>query len=490
MKKVKIFGKEVFSWGEDSDKNFRADTFKAPPPPPVTNQQTVILPPHRSSIPTAVENYGVSEEKGSDVLLPDFDLNVIPVIRKLMYSNPNISQALNNIVELGNTGHVVKFDASVTPETANKMKAHLDIKKNEWSESCAGMDGLINKMISQVMVSGALSNEWVPNIRLTGLRAVVLVNPENIRWGYNRAIQVYEPYQYVKSFLVTNSVNNLIKLNPNTFKYYGLNGDTDLPYGIPPYLAALDATKTQKLMMDNIKFIVEQVGVLGFLQVSMAKPEQLPNEKHENYVTRLNTFLDDARKRIQEGYRDGITVGYKDDTEFDFKSASRNFTGVSELFQLNELLMSSGLKMDASMLGRNYGTSETQISVIFTKLLSQLKNIQNLVKRNLEYGYGLELRLAGYTFNNLTVEFNPSTALDELKDQQAEEIKIRNNNALYLDGIISQQKYAHNMGYEKADQEKPRFIRGSVQTEAEAKAKREDGKNKSDKKVRAKNKPT
>jgi hypothetical protein len=243
-------------------------------------------------------------------------------------------------------------------------------------------------------------------------------------------------------------------------------------------------------MMDNIKFIVEQVGVMGFLEVSMAKPDRLPNESDPSYIARLNTFLDDARKRVQEGYRDGITVGYEGDTTFNFNSTTRNFTGVAELFQLNELLMSSGLKMDASMLGRSYGTSETQISVIFTKLLSQLKNIQALVKCNLEYGYSLELRLAGFTFNTLNVLFNPSTALDELKDQQAQEIKIRNNNALYLDGITSQEQYAHDMGFETADQDKPRFIRGSVQSEAEAKAKKEDGKNKSDKKVRSKNKPT
>jgi len=352
------------------------------------------------------------------------------------------------------------------------------------------MDGLVNKMISQVVISGSLANEWVPSMDLKGIKTVVLVNPENIRWGYNRKKQIYEAYQYIKSFIVTNSVDNLKKLNPNTFKYYALNGDNDSPYGIPPYLSALDSTKTQRLMMDNIKFIVEQVGVMGFLQVTMAKPDQLPGEKYENYITRLNTFLDDARKRVQEGYRDGITVGYKDDTEFDFKSTTRNFTGVAELFQLNELLLSSGLKMDASMLGRNYGTSETQISVIFTKLLSQLKNIQNLIKANLEYGYALELRMAGFKFNTINVVFNPSTALDELKNQQAEEIKIRNNNALYLDGIISQEQYAHNLGYETADKAEPRFLRGSVQTEAEAKAKREAGKNESDKKVRSKNKPT
>ena len=480
MKSIKLFGKEIIAWGSEKE---------ALAPPISYKIQPKNLPAKRVSQPSIAQQVFLNE--GDDhIITPSFFLQVIPAIRKLAYTNPDISQALNNIVELGNTGHQIKFDAAVTEEQINKMRAHLDRKKKEWSESNAGMDGLVNKMISQVIISGALSNEWVPNISLTGIKTVALINPEFIRWGYNVITQTYEPFQYIQGLVVpNNSVNNLIRLNPNTFKYYALNGDTDEPYGIPPYLPALDSIRTQKLMMDNIKFIIEQVGVMGFLQVLIGKPDQLPDESYDNYKTRLETFLTDARKRVQEGYRDGLSVGYKDDTEFDFHSTTRNFGGVSEFFQLNELLVSSGLKMDASMLGRNYGTSETQITVIFTKLISQLKNIQALIKCNLEYGYALELRLAGFNFNVLHVEFNPSTALDELKAQQADEIKIRNQNALYLDGIISQEQYAHNMGYETPNQPEPRFIRGNVQTEAEINQKVQDGKNASDVKVRSKNRP-
>lgn len=487
MKEIRIFGKQIFAWGSNTPKENIVQDLKTISEQ--VNPKPVNLPAQRISEPSQVSDYDFYPEKNIKILRPSFIFEVIPYIRKLVHCNPNISQALNNIVELGNTGHSIKFDASVSEDQINKMRAHLDGKKKEWSESVAGMDGLVNRMISQIMVSGALSNEWIPNISLTGIKAVALVNPENIRWGYNKGKQTYEPYQHVEGILTKTSDLNLIKLNPNTFKYYALNGDTDEPYGIPPYLAALDPVGTQRMMLDNIKFIVEQVGVLGFLQVTMEKPEQLPNETYDNYVVRLNKFLDDARKRVQEGYRDGITVGFKDDTDFDFKATSRNFSGVNELFQLNEILLSSGIKADPSMLGRNYGTSETQITVIFSKLISQLQNIQNMVKCNLEYGYSLELRLAGFKFNNLTVVFNASTALDKLKDAQAEEILIRNNNALYLDGIISLEQYAHNMGYEKPNQIKPRFIRGQVQTEAEAKAKAKKDKGASEKKKRAKNKP-
>jgi hypothetical protein len=484
MREIKIFGKKLIEWGKSEKSHIGIESQASKS----KQQIPVILPPGRTSIPSSEQDLFIADTLDS-VIKPLFNLSIIPHIRWLAYSNPDVSQAMNNLVELGNTGHTIKFDAAVTEEAINKMKAHLGAKDKSWSESSAGMNGLVNKMISQMAISGALSVEWVPNISLTGIQSMVMVNPEDIRWKYHRGKLKYEPYQYLKNRLLPNSEDNLVKLNPNTYRYYALNGDTDIPYGIPPYLASLESVRTQKVMMDNIKFIVEQIGVLGFLHVTMEKPSQNGGESYDAYVSRLEKFLEDTRKRVQMGYRDGITVGYKDDTDFDFKSATRDFAGVGELFQLNELLLSSGLKMDASMLGRNYGTSETQINVIFTKLLAQLKNIQNPIARCLEYGYALELRLAGFVFNTLTVIFNAPTALDELKAEQAREIKIRNENALYLDGIQGQEQYAHAMGFEKPNQKKPRFIRASVQTEAEAKQQTEKKKDASDKKVREKNKP-
>ena len=98
-----------------------------------------------------------------------------------------------------------------------------------------------------------------------------------------------------------------------------------------------------------------------------------------------------------------------------------------------------------------------------------------------------------YKFDFVRVEFNRSTIQDDLKYQQAEEIKIRNLLALYQDGQISMEQYADAMGLEKPDQAKPRIDRNAPAPNdaggAEKKAKREKDKDKSDRKVRDKNKP-
>jgi hypothetical protein len=473
-KHIKILGKTVISWGSDAP---IATALVKPEPKPVN------LPAQRSSVQETGNtiSYG---QNNTDILQPEYYLDLIPHIRKLVSTNPNMAQALTNIVELGNTGHNIKFDPEVKDEQIVKMRQHLDLARKTWAYGKADADGISDKWMRQIMASGALSVEWVPKPDLSGIKMVAMVNPETIRFGYDKRKNEYTAYQKVDGIPDGKFIgDNLIKLNPNTYRYYAINGDTDIPYAIPPYLAALDPLKTQKVMLDNIKFLMEQLGLAGFMEMLMDKPEQDPNESWDAYLKRLDVFLDAAKDRVKLGFRDGISVGYKGDTEFKFHSVSKSMGGVNEFFIMNEMLFSSGLNMDPSMMGRNYGTSESQITIVFTKLLSQLNTIQQMVAACWEHGYAMELRLAGFQFKTLKVEFNPSTALDELKYQQAEEIMIRNANQLYADGIISQEQYAQKVGYETASQAEPRFLPTSLETPQDRAARQKaenEGKNKTD----------
>lgn len=464
-KYFKIFGLTVASWGEKSSQAINI-TRKAP-----ENNTRKALPAGRTSIAPGSNSF-IPTENGFEIMLPDYYLALIPYIRSLVSTNQNMSQALSNIVELGNTGHSIKFDASVSAEQIVKMQQHIEARRKNWAVSKPNVDGIVDRMFRQIMVSGALSVEWIPKNDLTGIKRIAMVNPETIRWGYDGKKDEYQPFQTVEGKVVNSSTNNLITLNTNTYQYYAINGDTDIPYGIPPYLSALGPLNTQKKMMDNINFLIEQVGLAGFLEMLMEKPEREGDEAWDKYYARLDKFLDDAKARVTLGFRDGVSVGYKEDTEFKFHATAKSFGGVNEFFILNELLFGSGLNMDMSMMGRNYGSSEAQITIVFTKLLSQLNTIQQLVAACLEYGYTLELRLAGFQFKTLNVQFNPSTALDELKYQQAEEIRIRNYNQLYADGIISQEQYAQGVGYEKPNKKQPRYVPTTRETPQDAAARR------------------
>lgn len=443
------------------------------------------VPPGRSSRPTFDGTSFVDIKSRVTFINPGFIAEYIPVIRKLSWINPDVGVAVNDMVQLTNTGHTIKFDPEVPPDMQKKMKLHLEAKQESWGDGVSGMHGLINKMVGQVWISGALSNEWVVSADKTGVDTVALVNPETIRFQWNKKKLRFFPYQKQSSSLATSVQEKYVKLNTNTYKYFGLNGDTDIPYGIPPYLTAMNALTTQAEMDGNIKFIMKQVGLLGFAQLLMEKPGQENGESDEAYKTRLIKLLTESKDNIMEGIKEGVVVGFNEDHEFDFQSTTKNLNGVSEIYNMNEVQVANGLKMASEFLGVSGEGSETGINIIFTKMLSQLQNVQKMVAANLKHGYMLELKLAGYNFSNLNVEFEASTITDDLKFQQAQEYKIRNIYNKYKAGVIGMQQMANEMGYDKPDAKEPR---AELDASGAQKSDRQDQNDKSDKKTRDKGK--
>jgi len=454
--------------------------------PVIERPSRVTVPPGRSSRPT-FDNGDTYVDIRSKMtfITPGYIAEYIPIIRKLSWINPDVGVAVNDMVQLTNTGHKINFDPSVSPDDQKKMKLHLEAKQEKWGDGVTGMHGLINKMIAQIWIGGALSNEWIVANDKRGIEHVALVNPETIRFQWNKKKLRFFPYQLQNYLTGTIVGEKYVKLNINTYKYFGLNGDTDIPYGIPPYLAAMNALTTQAEMDKNIRFIMKQVGLLGFAQLLMEKPGQTQGESDEAYKTRLEALLSTAKDNILEGITEGVVVGYNEDHEFDFNATTKNLNGVSEIYNMNEVQVANGLKMASEFLGVSGEGSETGINIIFTKMLSQLQNVQKLVAANLKHGYMLELRLAGFIFNNLNVEFEASTITDDLKFQQAQEYKIRNSFNKYMGGVIGMQQFANELGYDKPDASEPR---GPLNDTGAEKEKRQDQNDKSDKKTRDKKK--
>jgi len=413
-----------------------------------------------------------------------FIREIIPNLRKLCYINSDVGLALFDIVQLTNTGHRLIFDKGTSQDSVDEMRKHIRNKSMSWGDGSAGISTLVNKMISQVYITGALSNEWIPNKDLTGIDNLVLVNPETIYFKKNTRKKRFEPHQILKDKMKYKSEYK--KLNENTYKYFSLNGDTETPYSIPPFLTSLEALATQKDMKINLNYVMKQLGLLGFFEVLLEKPENAGTLSETDFENKLTELLTKTRKNMLKGMNQGVVVGYKDDHEFNFHSTTKNLNGVSDLWSQNQVQLANGLKQNPAFMGvsENSGT-ETAITVIFTKMLSQLKNVHEIIKTNLEFGYTLELRLAGYKFDSLEVRFNPSTITDELKLQQSQEIKIRNVYNKYNMGIIDQEQAADELGYEKPAEKAPI---GPIDESGKDKKEREDDKDKSDRKSRDKGK--
>lgn len=430
------------------------DFFKRKDPPKKKeefNRDVSSISPGRVSVPDDSTFIQLLQGQTA-VVTPSFRTDVIQLIRNLYKINPDMSIALQDMFKLANTGHDVNFPNNSDKE-ADAMRDHLRIATKRWSMYTAGIDGLVNKMIVQLMVGGAISVEGVPNNDLSGLSTIIFIKPDDIIFKRDKE-GVYHPHQLNKNWSAVHE--QYIKLNTNTYVYAGMYNDTDEPYGIPPFMASLDSLKSQQDMKINFKQIMEMVGMVGFLEAKMQKPDQKASESDGAYRARLNRTLRELKVNLREGMKDGVVTGYMDDHEFKMNSTTKELGNLNIPWQMNQQSVANGLGINGAIIGTGNST-EASTGVNLSKMISQLKNLQSIVGYVLEFLYSLELRLAGYNNKGITITWGTTTVTDDVKIQQARQYKIQNLDLLYKAGIISQYQYAWEMGYDSPDQDEPRL---------------------------------
>ena len=455
-------------------------------PTPKKSKVTGIAP-GRVSTPDDPTNFIYAMKGFTQLVDPSFRVEVIQILRDLYKINPDVSIALQDMFKLANTGHIITFPNNTDAE-AEKMRNHIRDASKNWSQYTAGIDGLVNKMIVQLIISGAISVEAVPNQNLDGLDTILFVKPDNIRFQRENN-GVYKPFQRNTNFLAKQQ--DYIPLNPLTYVYAGMYNDTDEPYGIPLFMASLDSLKGQHDMKINFKHIMEQVGMLGFLEAKVAKPSQKGGESENSYSNRLTANLKNLKTNLVDGMKDGVVTGYIDDYDFKLNSTTKELGNIDKVWSMNQQSVANGLGVNGGIIGVSSNTSDTGSSIMLSKMISQLKIIQKIVGYVLDFIYSLDLRLAGFNNKGIRITWSSTTVADDVKVQQALQYKIQNLNYLYNAGIISQSQYAWEMGYDSPDQKEPRVMSGqpSDPQEATKKDQRQGDKNQSARRTRDKSNP-
>lgn len=398
---------------------------------------------------------------------PDFELDLIRVIEHLAKFNSEVSYAVDNVVQLANTPYVLHFGDTVSEALAKEMS--LVAKLNDAAVYGGGLNSLINDLLAQVAITGAISAEAIPTKRLDDIQKIVLVNTGSIKFLYDAEKFEYMPHQKVNKSLaaVAGFGEQLKPLNPATYKYYALRRFGEKPYAIPPLMSALESITIEKDMIQGLRSIVKKLGVFGFMSVLVNPPTKksgiggVAPETDEQFQTRATNYLKQIRKEAEKGFDSGLAIGFKNTHEFEMQDTTMNVTGARELFNLVSEFKMAGLKQDPLMLGRNFNVAETMARVILAKLTTQIKNYQASVANFLQDYFSLKLLLKGYSqVGNLKVEFEPAMVSDKEKEENAYKIKIENQNSLYQQGVITQQQRAVALGFEKPAEEAPKPLPG------------------------------
>lgn len=404
------------------------------------------LPVTRVSAPQDNPNLlGMVSNGMFDFIRPKhFPVEVYDIITNLTLLNPDLRQAVGHVVQLGNTGHILSLEAP-TDTQIEAMVQRIEDRAEIMMPFTSGTDGLVNGLFAQVARVGAISTEWVPNRKLDGIDKIFFVPVSQIRWVSRKDGMGYYPVQ-VPPQTVLGAPSNGIVLNPRTHYYANMETMENSPYAIPPMIASLEAIGIQKTMLKNIHKVMKKMGIMGLIAYKMAPPERKGGETEEKYQARCLEYLKRTSEQLKDNFNEGIVTGFQKAFDFEVQSVTGDAKGIKEIFQMNEEQLFSAIGADPAMHGRTYSTTETYASVVFSKMASQLANYQRLVADCLEFGWGLDLALAGMP-GEIEVEFNSTQSLRNLQEAQTRMIEIANAEALYQGGTIDQNEKARLLGY-------------------------------------------
>jgi len=340
-------------------------------------------------------------------------------------------------VTLGNTGHQLE----VTAEQESVIEEALT-RLNQLAAQI-NADDLVNHLLRQIGINGALSIEWVSKSDLSGIEKAILVPVTSIRFKYDKQRDLHVPHQLVSR------TNRYIELSEATYSYIPLETAEGSPYAIPPFLAALGNAVIQLFMMDNIKFIIKKLGLLGFISMVMEMPPAKHGEEDEHYRARLQSMQQDFATNFAENYREGVAVHF-DNVKLEHRPVAADARGATDIIKVNEEQIASGLKTDPAMLGRSYSTTETYAGVVYGKMVERLDAFRRMVKRAIEKGYKLDLWLGGIPVRDVSLAFNANKAMDPRAEAETERILTETAILKMEAGLISPDEAARELGYEEA----------------------------------------
>lgn len=374
---------------------------------------------------------------------------ILDYIEILATYNPDYSQAVENIKMLANTGHNLFVDG--TKRVSRRIKDQLNEKARTIQKNHGGIDGLIEKLLDQAAVFGAMAGEWVLNDELTDVVDFIDVNPKTIRFFWEE--EHWAPYQKMKGPELKAAEergqkikNGCAKLNEVTFIYHAFDSAPGSPYGTPPFLAALANIAIQRDMVNNMAQIVKKIGLLGIIDLTVKALPMRAGETQEAYEARAGAYLDAYVGVIEDMVKDGGVVHY-DDVEAKPTQIGGNAAGATNIFKQNEELVFSGLKSMPSVQGRSYSTTETYAGVAYEIILRNTAKYQRAIKRFIESGYWLMATLWNDQPDGIRITFNNNRTLNRLQEAQAEKTEIDNSIMLWLIGLLDQTGVAQRLGY-------------------------------------------
>lgn len=376
----------------------------------------------------------------------------IEMLYFILNVTPDGSQAKNNYLRLANKGHyveVVGFDGAPNEEGENYI--NNDLAPRIGRIYGKGADGLVDVLNLSAYVSGAEAMEVELTESLDDVVDFHIVSPESLKY-----IQKEDGTLQLAQQM---SDGTTLELNDQV-RYIPIDPMIDDPYGVSPIIPALQALIFQKEFIDDLKAVAHHQGHAR-MDVSIVSEHIIASapDSIKTDPKRLSEFVDsqiDAIRRDFEELEPTSDFFHTDGVQVDMAGGTQGKSmDFGPLMTVVDRQVMQALKQLPILMGRNESTTETHGSIQWQIFVDTIEAWQNVTKRMLEWAYNLALQVKGIPAR-ASVTFEKVRAEDRKAEAEAYEIEIRNNSALYQQGIIDQETFAVNTTGEAPAEEAPR----------------------------------
>lgn len=338
-------------------------------------------------------------------------LNADDLLQLLSKYDPDVSAGIWNFLRLANSGLVVRaLDYKRRPSAKGQVILEAMLARlagledyNTWTLS-RSLESIASQQLKYVLLRGACGFELVLN-NLRQASRFETVDPVKVQFTHEGP-GVYKPFQY--------DLNGAkVPLDIPTFFWNVLDPDAGSPYETPPFLPVIQAVMFNLSVMQDLQKIVKRVAYprisIKIVEETLRKFAPISVQTDE---TAMANWLNSQKEQIASGLSQlnpEDAAVFFDSMSIDILETKANATvDFRPLKEVIDQRIITGLKSLPTILGRQFGSSQTLSGVESLLYAKSISSLQQVVTDSLSRALTLALRLEGF-LGYVVLKYKPVT---------------------------------------------------------------------------------
>lgn len=327
-----------------------------------------------------------------------YSLNADDMLKLLSKIDPDVSAGIWNFLRLANSGlNCTVYNAKGTRDAklqaqfgqmVTRLSGLQDFKN--WTIRTT-LEDTANQLLKYVLLRGACASEAVLG-KDRRLQKIAVIDPITVSFK-QPTLGLWLPYQ-------TDTNGKDIPLNIPTFFWSVLDPDAQSPYETPPFLPVIQAVLFNMAVMQDLEKIVKRVAypriAIKIIEQTLRKFAPAAVQSDD---AKMQAWLNTQRASIATALKDlkpEDAAVFFDSMDIDVLETKGNTTvDYRPLKEVIDQRIISGLKSLPTILGRQFGSSQTLSGVEALLYARSIKGVQKIAASQLTQLLTLAMQLEG-----------------------------------------------------------------------------------------------